>query len=319
MSNSVFASGWHVIEGTQGVDVLMNTGTANVLSGNTNVHWPHTATADARVVSDWVAVDGLNATGAAECSAQYYSVRGHFRADDVTANKNLVFGVQLMNDAGNLFRNVLAWQSWPLPTANTWQSIGFTFTPTWVGKGRWMRVIAYRPNDVNFNLWLDSVEIRRLPPYALVSFPSGSFPIPAGAPTWIPLTPTSPFIEGHLASINGNLIEIHQPGVYQINAHTPISSTVFSGDLFSMRLSTQQASGAARVYHYQSLGVPTTYSFLVNVGMTISHCYTLWARTVQPAVWTPGNVLLEIAHLTTGSAGARSYGTSLLELCRVAE
>jgi hypothetical protein len=311
MSNSVFASGWHVIDGTRGVDVLINTGTSTILSGNANVHWPNTATADAQVVSDWVAVDGLNATGAAECSAQYYSVRGHFRADNIAANKNLVFGVQLMNNAGNLFRNVLAWQNQPLPIANTWQSIGFTFTPTWVGKGRWMRVIAYRPNDIDFNLWLDSVEIRRLPPYALALMTAGG----TFTGSWVAVTPSS-LVSGHQVSISGTTLLLHQPGIYAATAWLPLSGALDDGDIFGLRIGMQQNAGAGRIYHSQFLGLPAAYATGAFLGITVSQIWDNFARSAAPAVQGPGNIQMEVIQL---AGTLKGYGTPRMEVARVAE
>lgn len=249
MSNSAVPRGWHVTSGTLGTDVVFDN-TAS-LSGGVTIRFPSTASAIATVASDVMLIDDPVPTGASGLSTSDYAVRAHVYASSAAANKDLALSVGFytigMGAASTtvLFNNNLA-------AANTWQSIGGVVSvPGGPTQYRKMRVFLQRPTDYDFEAYVDSVELRRLPPYFRGTDSSGTFTSSFASPTWVQAYTNR-------LSESGGVVTITQPGVYTASGSLQIHSTdsLADGDIFGCRVGFRQTASANYTFFYGNLSAP---------------------------------------------------------------
>lgn len=316
MSNSAFASGWSILSGTLGTDVLLQDTVS--LSGNAAIHFPSTASADAIIVSDWAALDDMNGAGVSRASTNRYGVRLHMRSSSTAANKDVRVVMEFTDKTKTtIYTNAI--NAVPLPVANEWLAIGWTPNFTTLGASvRFIRFKVNRPTDIDFDLYLDSVEAVPLPPYAHATFAAGTFPA-----TWTAITPSLTTLDYNQVTISGTVLKLWQPGLWTATACLEITDTIVAGDLFGIRLglkSTNGAIGAAGTFEYATQMLTVHASYVVptnpNLGLEVSNQNRISAYYSGggAAIIGPGEAVVEVMQPV---GVAKDYDDVRLRLMRV--
>ncbi|NIU03758.1 MAG: hypothetical protein GWO40_05570 [Gammaproteobacteria bacterium] len=277
-------------DGTLGTDVVFDT--SQSLTGGKSIRFPSTASANCTVASDIMLIDDPSPTGASNLSTTEYFVRAHARASSVAANKDIAISVGFytigMGAASTtvLFNNNLA-------AADTWQSIGGVVSaPGGPTEYRKMRIFVQRPTDYDFDAYIDSVEVRRCPPYYRGVDSSGTFTNAFASPTW------SQQYANRLSESAG-VVTISQPGLYTASGSCIIASTdsLADGDMFGCRVGFRPTASANYTYFYGNLTAPAALTptnphwigmsasglFEVNAALTSSAAGSAVFQVVQYA------------------------------------
>lgn len=268
--SSAFPIGWHVIEGELGTDVLIDTGT--VLSGGVAVHFPSTASATAKVVSDWVPIDDLSPTGAANIVTEHYLVWVNARASRVNANDDMLVQVQFSdvdrqtNNFVNIFADSTGAAGAPLSTANSWETVGDVVSAP--SGRRYMRLIIERDHALDFDLYIDSTVIRAMPP-GFIGKDTGST---AFTGSWA--THSGWTVDGSLShqyQVSSGTFTLHQPGLYHVHLHASIENNLADGDAISCRIAWRKTGSATLRYIYGStVWVSAAHTFQAGEPTTIA-------------------------------------------------
>jgi hypothetical protein len=301
MSDTAFPIGWHVIEGTLGTDVLIDTST--VLSGGAAVHFPSTASATAKVVSDWTPIDDLSPTGASNIVTEHYLVWVNARASRVNANDDLLVQVQFSdvdrqtNSFVNIFADSTGAAGSPLSTPNSWETVGDVVSAP--SGRRYMRLIIERDHALDFDLYIDSAVVRAMPP-GVIAKDTGT---DAFAGTWTTHTGwTVDTSLSHQYQLSSGVFTLHQPGLYNVHAHASVEDNLSDGDAISVRIAWRKTGSATVRYIYGSTvwasaahtyqsGEPTT----IAAGGIIDIASKAYAAGASPT--TPGIVSVDFLQL----------------------
>lgn len=315
MSNSAFPRGWHVTSGALGTDVIFDNTT--FLSGNASVYFPSTASASATVVSDWVPIDDVNYGGTPsateDVACKTFYVRAHVYASSVAANKDIKFDFETADAARTTITTQAVYND-VLPSANTWHPIGTQMS--YSATGRWMRLSLTRPTDYDFDLYLDSVEFRRAPPFFRgtstgATFNSANWTVP----TYVSGGPANTGV--NRCSEASGIVTMTQPGVYQAVGGFDITDAVADGDVVGCRIGVQTSSGVAWQYWYQTLFASAAYTPGKSVGATVSAQWPI-ASDYRAGVntYTRGKATFELFQY----AGATlDYDNAYFHIIRIAE
>lgn len=309
MSNATLARGYDVIGGTVGTDVALIT--TNSVSGNSLYHFPATATSSVKVATKWVPLEDVSV--AADLATRYASVRAHVNAASNSAGEDVYVGIELANEARTSITSISVWDG-PLPSTSVWHSVGSgKLFIGGSGAQKWARVVVYKSTNLNFDMYVDSIEFRRLPPYCTSEDAVGG----TFTGSWATVAPGSNQIRTRTTETSG-VLYINEPGVYSVSGHIEIEDSVADGDILAIRLKLRANSGASYFYVYQTMPVSAAYTPGNVIGMSVSTLFH-FDTNVYYAPATPltrGTAELQIAqHAGSFVDWARVY----LRAARISE
>lgn len=288
MAMSAMPVGWHVEDGTLGTDV--DTSSSLSVSGGLSVRLPSSSSVNAAVYSDWIAmpdsVDGKVAT-------VYYSMSVTLRASSVAANKNVRVRYQLANQARSSIVVTSTIFNTTLTTANTWEVIGRTINPS---TAKWVRIVIDRPNDINFDLYIDTLELKQEPCGGRLDTSVGA----SFAATWTAVNFGTGTVRGYAeADASADILYAHNPGRYLVEAYVRLAGSYSASDMFGMRIRTVDYAGSnVSVFYGQSMTIHGAYNAATNnLSMSMSRIIDLSPRRSRFSSTSAG-VRLELIQYT---------------------
>jgi len=254
MTDSAMPSGWKLLNGTLGTDLVIDTSVA--LNGSASFKFPSTATSSAVLVSDWVPSFRAVAVSDTYVLPSYGTSHAHVRASSVAANKDVKISVEVANDDKTSINTWTLYNA-PLAAANTWELAGDQHTlgsTTYV----WMRLRIERPTDIDFNLWVDQAYMAANPPNArLFNTDPVTF---TGAWNTVTFDAAGLYDQINVPAVSSvSSVTITRPGFYTFNAYGYISDSVADGDMFGLRIKVAQTAGT-KYFTGTTLTIPAAYA-----------------------------------------------------------
>ena len=318
--SSAFPTGWHVLSGALGTDVQVSSGVE--LSGGVAVHFPSTASATAIVVSDWLPVDDVTATGGSDVSASQFVAQGNFRASRINASDNLRFTVEYANKTKSSSTQNTVWASdivpntgEPLQVTNQWVTLGQQIRVT--SATRYFRFRIERTGAIDFDLYCDSVLLRRLPPGFRATYSGGATAFPTSWGTVV--SPLSFDVNAsHQYTDSSGTVTLHQPGLYAVHASAESEDTGVDGNVLAIRIGWTRDSTTGTGY---ICGSNVTQQTAWNPGageawtLTASGHVLIYGRWAISGITNlAGTVWMELAQL---NGAAVNYHDARLSAYRV--
>lgn len=315
MAISSFPRNWSLLSGTLGTDIT--TATAVAATGGNAFHWPSTAGSNAELVTDWIPVANIGATGTGNVTPISFGVKAALRSSSTAANDDVRMVVEV-GDSNRAVGTAYEIYNAPLGTANTWLPIGSMINLQTEyaisGYANYIRLKFDRPTDVDFDLYLDSIEVKQFPAgEGTRRSLSGTF-----TGTWTKIN-TSASLGGSLAQISGsNTILTYAPGLYIVTAFVEIEDAVADGDIFGLRIRLDQYNGATPIYYgTTTLSMGAAHTPGNNLGLSTSALVTCFAnRTSSGVVRSPSEISAEVAQ----HAGSFvDYSASYVSVARITD
>lgn len=266
---TAFPAGWHTSGGTIGTDYDFTT--AQGISGGGSVHLIASPTVGVSLISNWIPVpDSADQT----VSTQYYFINVAVRASSVAANKD----VQVVYEVYNATKSTLVSSgnihNGTLNTANTWEMVGESVIPS---GGRWLRVYIKRPSDLDFDLYVDHIEVKQ--------FPAGGFLTRSAGGTfgssWTTVNMSAGGVWGYGEDDTANnILYTHVAGFYQVIASVEMDDAYADGDMFGIRINVHNNAGTIRGSYYgQVLTLSSAYTATTNyMGLQFSATMRLYPK-----------------------------------------
>lgn len=307
MATSV-PNGWSVEGGVVGTD--FDTSTTSV-SGGVAMHFPSTSSSNATLYSDWIAVP--DATDKAVATFAYF-INAVVRASSVAANKDIRIRYQGANADRSTTIVDTALFNGALSSANTWVTIGGNVTVAGI---RWIRVAIDRPSDIDFDMYIDSLEVKQFPAGGVLTLASGTRTFPA---SWTAVNPSVGTVQGfgEFDAVN-DIFYVHAAGRYHVHVDMSLNDAYSDGDMFGIRLNRVDYTGANLSYVYgASVSFPAAYNAATNlVGMNMSVILDFVPKELL-STSSPCGFKVEIIQYTNTGA-LKDYNTLTCRLARLTD
>jgi hypothetical protein len=242
------------------------------------------------------------------------------RASSSAANKDVKVALRYANQARTTTYSSGDIHNGPLPAANQWEAVGTIINPSTLVDLKWVRLEISRPTDTDFDLYLDTLELKQAP--ASMSWSrgiSGTFPI-----AWTRvILPTTDYFSLVTQSTTSGVYQVNFAGRYMITGQVVIEDeTVAAGQGFGIRLALKQDSGSATVYRYgTTMYAGTAYPDVGPLALNVATVFEFHGRNkIGGTTNTQGTVELEIIqHKVTPAPSQRDYASAHLDLTRITD
>jgi len=308
MPSSTFPKGWTLENGIIGTDALVDTSVQ--LSGGVSIKFPSGGSGSAVLCSDWINIPGEFTS--LEGVSRFYGAIVTAYASSSAANKDLRVVIEATNAARTATASTTLF-SGNVTASTTWETFGDIY-PFPVNT-RWIRFKIDRPTDTDFDLWIDSAEIKQLTSGMTSSGGGGTF-----SSSWAIVPIVGTVVGFGKIDTTNNQLDFHNPGVYRIDASVNLTDSYDSGDMFGIRIALLDSAGSVSRYYYGStLSLPSAYVATTNnLGMTATATYLFKPKNSTGGTVYPCSARVELIQYTnTGSL--KTFDTVYFHATRITD
>lgn len=295
-----FPDGWTVTQGELGTDIT--TSASQALSGGISIHFPSTAATNAILVSDWIPIPKYTT----RVTPRRYGLFAAVYSDSIDSARKVRIIAETANPTKTTLNTITIYDA-AMPNLSRYDPLGQVVTPA-TTEG-WIRYKIDRSDQLDFNLYLDNVEIKQVP--ASSDFTASGSPFSS---SWTGVS-FGGTLHGLTGTSGGDAV-IYAPGRYSFSGQVVLDDSYDDGDMFGIRVVTKNFAGTIQNYYYGSVAtLSAAYNAATNhMSLTVS------GEALFDSFYSEGSypVRAEL-QLIQFSGSVKSYGDVQLQVTRITD